>query len=686
MRKHLKLILSIVSFLTTVFLYCQSKYSSSDFVALVRDVKLKDFSTLLPLSDKKMRRILKTNEAALFCIALHLKDGDMLEEAKTMLKFASINCKSPFNTISKEKLYEVLTDEERILVLQERLKLIEEDEEKKKIEGEIKDLLFFTGQFKKLNETIPTLFSKRAIDNKSSLVYELLSEDEGDEDFHNIMKIRLSVYEKKYNTVYENAKELLAKKPLLVSSSRFIFYDFLRVFLFGSKEYEESANMLKNFLEDKELKKSENYELISYMGSLYIARLYEKAENKKEAIRYYDIAVKRAITPYNKDDSNWYRLNFELKNDFSSFMENIEASFQEWDNHYWFEDLVNRAIVKIITEKKYNQLLRLYNVVSKSRLVEQKAKLQYLMARSGIIAHSYIENNYDAAYKGEHNLIYYTILSAYQLGVPIENVLYKKRIKRETNRLYTPENAMKILKAYFDYGLYSYIYKEILRIYPTIKVDEAFMFSKELRLHSLLPDSINLMQFVANSEGSILNEEHLRSIYPRPFYNEVSKWAKEYEVPEYIMYALIRSESFFRPLVVSHAGAIGLSQLMPSTAKDIAKSLKIIEYDVTNPDTNIRFGTYYLSKMLSRFDGKLMPSMCSYNAGPIAVSRWLKKNSIKEEDIFIETIPYDETRNYGKKLLSTACIYGMLYYNKTAKDVVKEIYKDIEVFKASKID
>ena len=299
------------------------------------------------------------------------------------------------------------------------------------------------------------------------------------------------------------------------------------------------------------------------------------------------------------------------------------------------------------------------------------------MARSGVIFSQYLKANYRAAYNGEHNLIYYTILSAYQLNAPLEDVLYKKRVKREANSLYSSQDAMKILKAYLDYGLYSHIYKEAVRIYPTITVDEAFSFSKELRLHSLFPDSINLMQFVANSEGSILTEEHLRAIYPRPFYNEVSKWAKEYDLPEYIMYALIRSESFFKPLVISHAGAVGLSQLMPSTAKDIARALKISHYDITNPDTNVRFGSYYLSKMLKKFDGHLMPSMCSYNAGPVAVSRWLKKNTIKEEDLFVETIPYNETRNYGKKLLATACIYGMLYYNKTANEVVKEVYKDI---------
>ena len=677
MRKHLKLIISIYYFLSFTFLACQSKYSTSDFAVIIRDAKLNNFSYILPLTDKKMKRLLKTDDAALLCIALYLKDAGFYDDAKTMLKFAGMNCKEPFNTISKEKLYEASDDAERILLLQERLKLLEDDEDKQKIEKDIKELLFFTGQFEKLNESAASLFSKRTMNYKTSLLYELLAEDEKDEDFHNVMKIRLSVYEKKYNIAYEMAKELLLTKPILACSSKYIFSDFLKAFLFGSKEYEKNAKMLEKFLHNLS-PKTQNYELISYMASLYIARLYEKAGKEKEALKHYELAVKKALTPYDRDDSNWYKLNYELKNNFSLFMKDIKTSYPNWDNHYWYEDLVSNAIVKIMSEKKYRLLLQLYEVVGKSRLAEQKAKLQYLMARSGVIFSQYLKANYRAAYNGEHNLIYYTILSAYQLNAPLEDVLYKKRVKREANSLYSSQDAMKILKAYLDYGLYSHIYKEAVRIYPTITVDEAFSFSKELRLHSLFPDSINLMQFVANSEGSVLTEEHLRAIYPRPFYNEVSKWAKEYDIPEYIMYALIRSESFFRPLVISHAGAVGLSQLMPSTAKDIARALKISHYDITNPDTNVRFGSYYLSKMLKKFNGHLMPSMCSYNAGPVAVSRWLKKNTIKEEDLFVETIPYNETRNYGKKLLATACIYGMLYYNKTANEVVKEVYKDIK--------
>lgn len=228
MRKYLKLVISIFCFFTTMVLSCQGKYSASDFANLIRDVKLHDFSSLLPLTDKKMKKILKTDEAALLCIALHLKDEEKIDEARKMLLFASSNCKEPFKSISKEKLYEVLDDEERILFLQEKLKDLrkvgEKVEEIEKLEQDIKELLFFTGQFEKLNESIPTLFSNRAINHKTALLYDLISEEKEDlnEDFYNIMKIRIAVYEKKYNTVYENAKEFLLTKPLLVSCSKYI--------------------------------------------------------------------------------------------------------------------------------------------------------------------------------------------------------------------------------------------------------------------------------------------------------------------------------------------------------------------------------------------------------------------------------------------------------------------------------
>jgi soluble lytic murein transglycosylase len=135
------------------------------------------------------------------------------------------------------------------------------------------------------------------------------------------------------------------------------------------------------------------------------------------------------------------------------------------------------------------------------------------------------------------------------------------------------------------------------------------------------------------------------------------------------MYGLTRSESFFDPTVSSVAGAKCLTQLMESTAGDIAKKLHYAEYDLNDPRTNIEFGCYYISGLLVKFNGSMLPALFGYNAGPGRINTWIKnaetefsKQSLPM-DIFLESIPYSETREYGRKVVAAGCMYAYLYQN-----------------------
>lgn len=121
---HLKIIFSSFCFFVPVILSCQNKYSPQDFAYLMRSVKSGSFSELLPLTNKKMKSLLKTDEASVLCIGLHLYKNDKAEEAKDMFKFGVLNCKEPFKTICYEKLYYVSSDEEKIELLDEKIKKI----------------------------------------------------------------------------------------------------------------------------------------------------------------------------------------------------------------------------------------------------------------------------------------------------------------------------------------------------------------------------------------------------------------------------------------------------------------------------------------------------------------------------------------------------------------------------------
>ena len=142
---------------------------------------------------------------------------------------------------------------------------------------------------------------------------------------------------------------------------------------------------------------------------------------------------------------------------------------------------------------------------------------------------------------------------------------------------------------------------------------------------------------------------------------------------------MIHSESYFDPIAVSRAGATGLTQLMDSTAADVAKKLRVSEYDLTDGPTNIRFGSFYLKELTERLDGSKINAALSYNCGISRVSSWLKSASIEfgtnkiPSDLFVEFLPYAETREYGRKIITASAIYGWLYYGKNIPETVREI-------------
>jgi len=128
--------------------------------------------------------------------------------------------------------------------------------------------------------------------------------------------------------------------------------------------------------------------------------------------------------------------------------------------------------------------------------------------------------------------------------------------------------------------------------------------------------------------------------------------------------AIIRAESLFDRSAFSRAGAIGLMQLMPATARRLARKLKIpppSDKALFDPALNVRLGARYLGALVKEFKGELAPAIASYNAGESAVKRWWNKRGEEPVEVFIERIPYQETRDYVKKVLGYLHEYRRIY-------------------------
>ena len=121
---------------------------------------------------------------------------------------------------------------------------------------------------------------------------------------------------------------------------------------------------------------------------------------------------------------------------------------------------------------------------------------------------------------------------------------------------------------------------------------------------------------------------------------------------------------------------------MEFTAGDIAARFKMSDYSLTDPETNIRFGTWYLANLISRCDDSLLLGFFSYNAGISRVRRWLQssltefgKKSNMPPDLFLETVPFAETREYGRKLISAAAAYEWLYNPQNYDTMIEALLK-----------
>lgn len=151
-------------------------------------------------------------------------------------------------------------------------------------------------------------------------------------------------------------------------------------------------------------------------------------------------------------------------------------------------------------------------------------------------------------------------------------------------------------------------------------------------------------------------------LYPQPFDREVQSAAKLTQVDQTLIYGVLRQESLYRRDALSAAGAYGLLQLLPATARRTAQHWdrrRPSTADLFNPAVNVTLGAGQLRMLLDRFSGQTAVALAGYNAGPGAAARWLPTDAI-DPDIWIENIPYNETRNYVQRVLWHSVVFAWL--------------------------
>ena len=166
--------------------------------------------------------------------------------------------------------------------------------------------------------------------------------------------------------------------------------------------------------------------------------------------------------------------------------------------------------------------------------------------------------------------------------------------------------------------------------------------------------------------------------FPLKYSKQVKLNANQRDLDPAIVFGLIRRESAFDEKAQSPVGARGLMQIMPKTGRQIARDLKEkwrAKNSLFNPELNVKFGTFYYKQLLDRFNGHYVLAAAAYNAGPHRVKRWLPEEQAVAADIWIETIPFKETRAYVAAVLTYALIYQQRMNRNVLK--IKDFMRDV---------
>ncbi|MFP3090235.1 lytic transglycosylase domain-containing protein [Treponema sp. TIM-1] len=439
----------------------------------------------------------------------------------------------------------------------------------------------------------------------------------------------------------------------------------------------------------------------------YGGRILRQREQYGEAVRFFTRALSFAPDPLQRDACIWYILEITLEDDPGAVIPLLKTYITLWHEDEYFTDLLDQLARELILSGQWDSFLAVFPLIRPGTDGISRAKYAYIIGRAvleGYIPAAKAGNLPDfsgaplgsdyktAAARPYFRIVleekkapfYYRALAAVYLGEEIPPI--PEEISGGTR---TPSGeGMDFFLGFFTYGAASYAFSYLAPVMGDLPIGELRFLAETFAKAGRWGDSIRISAHYMAREDYRLSRRDLELAYPRPFIGLIEGSARKERLPPEILYGLIRTESAFIPDIGSRAGAIGLTQLMAATAEEMAGRIRREggpdyrdqgEIDLRNPEINIPLGTRYLRYLMDRMESPML-ALLAYNGGMGRLSRWRTALPELPGDLFPETIEVSETRDYGRKVLSSAAVYGYLYYGMTMEAVVADIFiKEVPV-------
>jgi soluble lytic murein transglycosylase len=463
---------------------------------------------------------------------------------------------------------------------------------------------------------------------------------------------------------------------------------------------------------------------LRYSLYFYTGRIMRRRGANEEAFSVFEKAHFYAPEGEQSDACIWYLLDLSSLKSVDVFLQRLENLVGDWHKDTYFDDILEKYLQTLVSKKDWKNIIRTFAIIKETeaasraayawkiaRLIEEKyitgADMQAAAAAirgSGeadenveeYLSTSYMRFAYEAGNSIDSFSLYYRSLSAASLGLPLLELMETSeedeeevvipvragRTHRSSRKAVVTMNkeearrmpaAFEFLLGFFEYGASSLCA-------PYIRAFEYELSSQEMRVicgalaqAGMYVQSIRHSSRYVNRAGFNPSREDMEILFPHPYEELVDEYAAQHDISPSLMYGLIRTESAFQSSIVSRAGAVGLTQLMPSTAREMAGRIRrsggpdLINsdrsIDLNDPGINIHIGAFYLNYLIKYFNDPLI-SLMAYNGGMNRIRRLRASNSSLPADIFLEIVSISETRNYGRQVMAAAAVYEELYYER----------------------
>ncbi|NIZ18869.1 flagellar assembly lytic transglycosylase [Entomospira culicis] len=436
------------------------------------------------------------------------------------------------------------------------------------------------------------------------------------------------------------------------------------------------------------------------------AVLHWRLGRYKTSVELFAPIISLATNNQDYNDVVWYYLNSLYRNNPKDFMDAIASQkiliHQEAS---WFDDLFQIILRDFVANRKFAELEKVHNlIIDRQASNQMRAQYGWVLARA--MHHGFIPLNRARmlAYLQEATLDPFSY-AAFMAATALNEVpVALHNVHRLSSPLLQEENDLSAileidktseafssfasaaavskqpsadlhLLGFIYYGLNQIAIDKSIATRTLVQTDTLRLLARALDEQGEHLQAIRMMNRARSKPLFQPDQGDLRVLYPRAFYEEIHQAAQSIDLKTSIYLGLIRTESGFSPEIQSRASAQGLAQVMPATAKDMARQLRIPENDIDLSDVtqNLLISSNYIYWIQGRLPG-LYAQLAGYNGGPNRVRRWREEWKDLPEELFIEAIPYAETRNYVKSIVVASATYEYLYNNETPLLVISHIY------------